>query len=363
MKYKQYGFTLGILISVVGIYFLLSYILELKNAWVSVVLELPPPPSIEEVVIEHTPINAVQWSIYTASWAMHLDEKIEEFTQKNEIGNASFLSSFVWDYSWAISQRQTLCAENASENRDFCESKSVVISTEIQDASWSKIPDITTSLHGESVSSSGTQLLSNLVHRVKFSKKGFIDGYKDAIIWNGADGKIDGRVKIAPADSMLTVPSDKLVNHKTDNFEFTILPNSFVTSDGKTVSGSIDIYFFDIGASDGNLSVLNLDAFDDEMNYVWSSFSTLGMPLVKAYSWNQELTIATGIVWKWKIQNLERAPGIDLVTVPKNVYLRKADLDKYKIPPFWHLDQLNWVWKSSAMKILDTEGNYEFTLN
>jgi len=91
---------------------------------------------------------------------------------------------------------------------------------------------------------------------------------------------------------------------------------------------------------------------------------TFGMPLVIAYdkNWNQ-LNITSEIIWNWKIQNLEKAPWIDLDNVPKNIWLSKKELDKYKIPNFWHLDLDSWVWIESKMKILDSKWNYEFKLN
>jgi hypothetical protein len=91
---------------------------------------------------------------------------------------------------------------------------------------------------------------------------------------------------------------------------------------------------------------------------------TFGMPYITAYDTNgNRLYIWNEIVWRWYIQNDDKAPGIDLKNVPKDVLLDKAELEQYGIPPFWNLDLESWVWYESKMKILDTSWAYEFIYN
>jgi hypothetical protein len=87
---------------------------------------------------------------------------------------------------------------------------------------------------------------------------------------------------------------------------------------------------------------------------------TFGMPLIKAYLWDEELEINKEITWKWKILNIDS--NMNLKDVPKWKYLTRNELAKYNIPPFWRLNQKIWVWYESKMKILDEKWNYEFKI-
>ncbi len=306
-------------------------------------------------------IEKVAGSIYTASGRKDIDTQIENYTKKNEIENASFLSSFIGNYSSGLLQREEFCANPESQIKTSCTDIGITLSPIIRDKENTTLSGVTISLGWKSLTGTSFKLGGNFVHRIRFSKKGFLDTYQIAVT-RDTDMKLDGAMKTAKADATINIPSGQALNQKTEHFEFSIASDSFQRKWGGEIVGNIDIYFFDINASDGNLDVLNLDAFDDDLSYVGSSMSTLWMPLVKAYLGDEELDIWKWITGKGKIQHLERAPRIDLVNVPKNIHLNMTELAKYNIPPFWNMDKENGIWRSSTMKILDTDGNYEFIL-
>lgn len=193
------------------------------------------------------------------------------------------------------------------------------------------------------------------MHRVKFSKKGYLDYYAKVVLGNSPYTDIEDIPRLLRSNYAKTIKADESLIYNTKNFMYNIASGSFVHKDGTAVTGDVDVYFFDIGADNGDMNVLNLDIFDEDGSFLGSSFTTLGMPLVKAYSGDMELDVVPGkISGTGKIQNTERAPGIDLDSVPKNVWLTKKELDIYKIPPFWFLDQTDGVWRASRMKVLDT---------
>ncbi|MDD5213672.1 MAG: hypothetical protein PHG82_04575 [Candidatus Gracilibacteria bacterium] len=307
-------------------------------------------------------INKLAGILYTESGATEINKKIDYLVSKNDLGKASFLSSFLGDYKNSLNYRDSLCKNQNNENKEFCDKLDTKLKLSISDTKGNKITGVKISVDGNINFNQNKDLYNNFVHRLRFSKKGYLDSYEKVVLGNGSDSIIETNPKLLKTNYIINTDSNKEISYKTKKFDYKIDANSFVNLDGSPVSGNIDIYFFDIGASDGDLSVLNLDVFDENGTLLGSSMSTLGMPLIKAYSGENELKLAKEITGTGIIQNLERAPGIDLVNVPKNTWLTKVDLDKYNIPPFWNLDQTNGVWKTSSMKILDEKGNYEFKL-
>lgn len=307
-------------------------------------------------------INKLAGSLYTESWATEINKKINYLVSKNDLWKASFLSSFVWNYKDSLNYRNTLCKNQTNENKEFCEKLATKLKLSISDTKWNRMTWVKISVDWNIDFNQNKDLYNNFIHRLRFSKKWYLDSYEKVVLWNWSDSIIETNPKLLKTNYTINTDSNKEISYKTKNFDYKIDANSFVNLDWTPVSGNIDVYFFDIGASDWDLSVLNLDAFDENWTLVWSSMTTLWMPLVKAYSGENELKLSKEITWTGIIQNLERAPWIDLVKVPKNTWLTKVDLDKYNIPPFWNLDQTNWVWKTSSMKILDEKWNYEFKL-
>jgi hypothetical protein len=307
-------------------------------------------------------INKLAGSLYSKSWSTEINKKIDYFISKNKLWEASFLSSFLWDYKNSLNQRNSLCKNETNENKEFCEKLDMKLQLSISDKKWNKMTWVKISIDWNIEFNQNKDLYNNFVHRLRFSKKGYLDSYEKVVLWNGSDFIIETNPKLLKTNYTINADLNKELSYKTKNFDYKIDANSFVNLDWSPVSWNIDIYFFDIWVADWDLSVLNLDAFDENWTLLWSSMTTLWMPLVKAYSGENELKLSKEITWKWIIQNLERAPWIDFKNVPKNIWLTKTDLDKYNIPPFWNLDQTNWIWKTSSMKILDEKWNYEFKL-
>ncbi len=309
-------------------------------------------------------------SLYSNWWGKDLYKKIELLNRTwSSIENkmkATFLESFIWDYKKAIQSRKDLCKNNLKS--DFCKKIDLnLISYRPEDLSWNILNNVNIFIDWEKIGKlkwkNNIEVINKFVHRIRITKEGYLDFYKKVFIDTNNIEDDSLNPKLLKANLEKIVASNKLENIKTNNFDFQILPHSFKTIWWKIYTWKVKLYIFDIGEKDWDLNVLNLDAFWINWDYLWNSMVTFWMPLIKAYdeNWN-ELNISRLITWKWKIQNLKKAPGIDLVNVPKNKWLTKKDLDKYNIPSFWYLDQKNWIWKETTMKILDSDWNYEFNL-
>lgn len=312
-------------------------------------------------------INKIYGNLYQSWGGYELVKKIDYLKSIWELWKSSFLSSFIWDYSGALNNREKFCISE-KQNQDFCSKKQMELKLwKITDTNWNVLSDLKVSLNGQNVwnleNIKKINGYNNFVHRVKFSKKWYLDFYSKIVLWDSPYIDIEDSPQLLKSDYFKTIKADESFTYETKNFVYNIPANSFLNQDWSRVIWDIDIYFFDIWAGDWDLNVLNLDVFDDSTSYMGGSFTSLWMPLIKAYFWDKELDIISNkISWKWKIQNLERAPWLDLNNVPKNVWLKKEELDIHKIPSFWYLDQKNWVWKASEMKIIDSLWNYEFKL-
>lgn len=281
-----------------------------------------------------------------------LIEKTPDNSQK------AFLYSFIWDYK---------NVEKISKDSPL-QNTSISISNHYPtDLSGNILKNTTLTIDGKTVwnlkANMNLDLYNNLVHRIKISKKWYLDFYKKIVTWNLTNNNFEVIPKLVPASSVLKTSLDKEITYSTTNFKFKISPNTFVDESWNYVNDNLEIYFFDIDSSYWDINALNLDTFsqNDYKYYGWQMV-THWMPLIKAYLWDKELQIKNPIIWLWKIQNTDKAVNIDLANVEKNVYLKIDELSKYNIPAFWHLDQNLWIWVSSEMKILDSLWNYEFKL-
>lgn len=351
-------YIIFILLSIIFIFFLFFYF----NYWKNINNSINKTNSQSNIYLDKLSINKLAGSLYSESGAINLTDKISYLLSKNDLWKASFLSSFLWDYKKSLNYRDSLCEKSNNENKEFCKKINIKLNSNISDIKWNKINGVKITFDWDNNFNENNNLYNNFVHRIKFSKKWYLDSYEKIVLWNWSDWIINSNEKLFKTDYFINTISNKEITYKTKNFNYKIEANSFVNKDWTWVSWNIDIYFFDIWASNWDLSVLNLDAFDENWTLLWNSMTSLWMPLVKAYSWENELKLSKEITGTWIIQNLERAPWIDLENVPKNIWLTKTELDKYHIPPFWNLDQINWIWKTSSMKILDEKWNYEFKL-
>jgi len=308
-------------------------------------------------------------SLYSRWGWDNLVEKIKVLswtweTLENKL-KSTFLESFIWDYKNALENRKKLCK---NINSDFCKkNKLKLISYRPVDFKWNILDNLKIIIDWRDfwkLKWKNNFVLENkFIHRIKLSKEWYLDFYKKVFIDSNWDLNESINPKLLKSDLEKGINNNEKIKIKSDNFIFNINKNSFITENWNEYKWKVKVYIFDITEEDWDLNILNLDVFDDKWTYLWNSMVTFWMPLIKAYDeeWN-ELKIWKEVLWKWKIQNQEKSPNMDLVNVPKNKWLSKNDLDKYNIPPFWYLDQNNGVWVNSKMKILDNEWNYEFKL-
>lgn len=111
----------------------------------------------------------------------------------------------------------------------------------------------------------------NTVVRTKLAKKGYTDFVSKTsyMAWSD-DVKQKEDVQMSPvmipANATVTRKSSEGFEAKTDNYTFTVQPDSFVYADGTPVDGMITVYFFDLTADTPSMyasSLLSLDSFDE----------------------------------------------------------------------------------------------------
>lgn len=307
----------------------------------------------KEITNNNISINKFYWKLFSQTGNINIKNEINYYKEKNDIEKVSFLSSFIWDYKNAVELRNKICINDKKSN--LCKNKKININYTNKE-----LKDFKVSISWWNFST--WSLYTDFYHRIKLSKKWYLDVFEKVFLLENSNNNIDIWWKTIKSTNSIISDNNKNISYKTKNFKYEIDANSFVDSKWNLVNWNIEIFFFDIWASDWDLSVLNQDAFDENWILLWTSMTTLWMPLVKAYLWDEELTLIKEIKWTWIIQNLERSPWIDLNNVPKNQWLNSSELSKYKIAPFWHLDNINWIWITSKMKILDSKWNYEFKL-
>jgi hypothetical protein len=302
-----------------------------------------------------------------------LKEKIEYLKSSSDYEDkqkATYLESFVWNYKEAKKDREVLC-QNAPENDVFCRDIELKLTSYLpEDTNWNYLDWVKLYLDGEEVwkllGKNNLVLENNFLHRISAEKEGYLDFFGKYYVNSGVSSSIKESFspKLTEAYTWVTIKSNEVSELSTYNYTFNIKPNTFVDKNGNVYNWDIKVYLFDLDISNNDENSFNLDAFTDNLSYAWGSMVTFGMPYLTAYDteWNR-LYIWDEITWKWQIQNIDRQPDIDLVNVPKNVFLGKAELEAYNIPPFWNLDITSWVWYESKMKILNSEWNYEFIYN
>jgi len=313
-------------------------------------------------------INEINNSLYSINWVKNLKDKINNLSLSwssiENISKSIYLKSFLWNYNEALEKRDDLC----KTDKNSCKKVDInLTSYRPEDMNWNILTWVTMSVDWKYIwdlkGKNTFNVYNNFVHRIKLSKKGYLDFYYKIALSKNWLLNWSLNPKFVKAYSEKTLDTSSSWTFDTKNFSYKISPNSFSYNNWITASGNIDIYFFDISSQDWDINALNLDAFDNSWSYLWNSMVTHWMPFVKAYKWDKELVISKPIIWKGKIQNLSKSPNIDLDNVPKNEWLWIEDFKKYNIPPFWSLNQDSWVWLESKMKLLDSRWNYEFQFN
>jgi len=296
--------------------------------------------------IKDMDIDELNNNLYEKNGGNNLNDKIKKLTstgsKQEDIEKSAYLNSFIGNYENALKQRDEIC--NNSSTHSNCEKIDLKITSYVpSDMEGNIISNTELFIDWEKIwelkGNNEFSLYNNFVHRVRVHKKWYLDFYKKIALSSYGSFKESINPKLLKADSLEIINASEELSKETENFSFKIEGNSFSYADWTEVSGEIELYFFDIDGSEGNLNVFNLDAFDEEdFSYAGGSMITHGMPLVKAYSGDKELAITKPILGKWIIIHQEKAIGMDLKNVPKNVWLTKKEADKYKIPPFWRLD-------------------------
>lgn len=312
-------------------------------------------------------------SLYQPKWWDNLKDKIEYLKASNDYDDkqkATYLESFVWNYKDAKKDREALC-QNATENDIFCKEIQLKLTSYFpEDTEGNYLDWVKLYLDWEEVWNlvwkNNLTLENNFLHRISAEKEWYLDFFWKYYVnsWVSSTIQESFSPKLSKAYTWVTIKSNESAELFTYNYTFFIKPNTFIDKNGNVYNWDVKVYLFDLDSSNNDENPFGLDAFTENLSYAWGSMVTFWMPYLTAYDINgNRLYIWTEITWKWQIQNTEKQPDIDLVNVPKNVFLSKVELEEYKIPPFWNLDITSWVWKESKMKILDTEWNYEFIYN
>lgn len=277
---------------------------------------------------------------------------------------ASFLESFVWDYKNALKNREKLCLEEPESS--YCDKINLTLTSFLpEDSNWAILDSVNIHVDWRDFWElswiNKLNLENKFVHRVKVSKEWYLDFFKKISIDSNGGIKESLSPILIPADEEELINSSSTSEVSSENFEYKITEDSFVDKNWEDYNWEVKLYMFDLWSDDKDSNVFNLDAFWETWTYAWYSMITYWMPLIIAYDteWNR-LAFNKEMTWKWQIQWISDIPWIDLVNVPKNVYLWRDELNKYWIPPWWNIDLENGVWHEAEMKILDEEWNYEF---
>lgn len=318
-------------------------------------------------------LNDINNSFYSINKNENFNEKIKILLSSSlsDIDKLKipFIQSFMWNYKDALFYRDNLCKNSKNLDKEkICRKINFnLISYRPIDYEWKILDWVDLFVDWINLWKlkwvNEFKIYDNFIHRIKLSKKGYIDFYKKISLLNYWTFKESITPKMLKAYWSETRNIWDSFQYSTQNFNYNILSNSFSYKNWDKVYWNIDIYFFDITWEEWNINALNLDSFSDDWFYQWGSMTTYWMPLIKAYKWNEELKIVKDIMWKSKILNTDKALWIKLEEVPKNEWLNYSSLEKYNIPPFWCLNQEYWIWISSKMKILDNNWNYEFNMN
>lgn len=341
---------------------------KLTNSWVTSTweTEVTVKEEVEEVKdFRELSIFDLSRELYSSEQAKNLKQKIQdlkaEWTNENK-QKATYLESFLWDYKTALAEREALCAEN--DNPVYCAKSNLQVWTFLpEDEKWNLLENVKVTLDGKELSSLNYVPAENtFYHLLKYSKEWYLDFFQQINMWTQNFDILVSPV-LVEAEFMKEVDSTTNLWEKTTNFTYVIPGGNYVTLDWESYTWKVKAYFFDLDQTENSSNAFSLNAFDENGSLVGDSMITFGMPYVKFYDENgNELKVKWWYTWLGFIQNQNKAPGIDLVNVPKNIFLGKAELDKYKIPPFWILTD-SGVWVEGEMKILDEKWNYEFRYN
>lgn len=345
----------------------------------TVIKEVNEVKPIKETVLKDNTYALVN-DIYSENWK-NIGEKIKALSEIYEetkdikaLNQLIYLNSFYWNYTENKKQIKQLCKEDSTQATCIKDNFEVIISRPLDEDDF-LLDDLEFSFNwGEKTEQRWIMKFegnSNTHYRFKVSKKWYTDFFsqyssiKDE--WSLPEKRnISINPKLIKAEKRKRNFVNKPLKMETSNFTYEVPGDAFTKQDWTKISWPIDLFFFNITPEEQENwsanSVLNQTVFDRNGNLVWNGMITHGMPLIKAYKWNEELKISKPIIWEWKIMVKDKALGMNLKDVPKNEWLNKEELDEYKIPPFWNLSK-DWVWYESELMILNSNGDYKFKLS
>jgi hypothetical protein len=304
---------------------------------------------------------------YIRSGHRNITELIESLTgtDTSTIMKRSYLRSYMGNYSDAIAERDALCKADATQ----CPKPSIILDVGTAvDQSGAVIPSPTVYLNGRPITMESSiaqpPVYDDMVQRVRVEAEWYLDSYgKLDDTWDNAYKTLAIKPTMAKSDTSIIMDNQSggtyTAGNGTGSITYTLAPDTFTTTDGKKVTGNINLYLFALTKWDNNLSAFQLDVFSASGSNVGWAMITEGMPFVTAYQDGNVLKITKPIEGIGKLQQAQKYK-MDFEWVPKNTWLKNEELMKYWLPGYWKLNRDSGVWTESEMQILDTTGRYRF---
>ena len=330
------------------------------------------------------------WS-HETKWADVIAEKTQSASSDPAaLKELAFAQSFVGDMWAAEASLDTYCQNHAEDGACKKIAYSFVIQKPV-DNTQKPLTGLSFEILGKPASRTAIKANSattpvtiadttykNTIVRSKITKKGytdFITRSSHTAFANDTTSTKDVAVSpvFIPADTNVTKKSNVGYEVKTKNYTFTVQPDTFAYADGTPVEGDVDAYFFDITDGTPNVyatGMFSLDIFDRVTRAnIGEGMITYGMPLIKAYKGDVELSVKKPIIGVGRMSNMEEfktrngLTQIDFTAVPKNTPIDYAAALKYNLPPFWQYKKSTGTWETSTFQILDNTGLAQFSFS
>lgn len=286
------------------------------------------------------------------------------WSDTSSIEKRAYLKSYLWDYEWAIKEKEKLCKSDVSK----CPKPLITIDLwNSQDQSGTLIWEINLSIDGQEINHESSivqpEVYENMVHRVHAEKEWYLDAYDKINSIEGGYNELAFNPIMAKADARVEFDNQIGGTFSTGDWtwsiRYTFAPNTFADTRW-VVKGTVTVYLFALTPEDNNLSAFSLDSFSMSWVSLWNGMITNGMPFVTAYKNGEKIHNILPIEWVG-VMSLWVTP-MDMKNVPKNTWLSNSELENYGLPGYWKLNRETGVWIESKMQLLDESGTYKFQL-
>ena len=197
-------------------------------------------------------ISAQDINSYIKSDIRNIRELIESLTGSDtaSITKRSYLRSYMGDYSGALAERDTLCKVDTTQ----CPQPTILLEVgTARDQDGATIESPRVYLNGQSLTMESAiaqpAVYSDMVHRVRVEAEGYLDTYaKLNDTGTGAYKMLAIQPTMAKSEMKIEMDNQSggiyTAGDGTGSVTYTLAPDTFTTTDGKKVTGKVDLYLF-----------------------------------------------------------------------------------------------------------------------